>query len=356
MHYYFDLLHLYYLPQYEPVIAALIEQGHEVNIVAHQTDDPLLNLNLRTALTKSPANIRYVAGWEEALTLYLYEKPAWIIFGNAVNDLDKLHQHSKTALMQHGVGPKSCYYTVSENPTSVRFVEGQLRLNNLQQRYPNGHFVDTGYAKLDAAINGTASTLTHSDLGLDPTKPTLLYAPTFYPSSIERFAKDFPTQFAQYNIILKPHFFSLTKDKYKKQAALLKHWAQADNVYLAPVDEYNLVPFMQLADVLLSEASSTVFEFAALDKPVVWCDFYKLRWSYSGIFSFRFKKRLDDSIEIFHTLCERADSYAQVKTCIEHCLTESADQSAVRARVTEEFVGAVDGQCALRIAAYLTNN
>ncbi len=36
---------------------------------------------------------------------------------------------------------------------------------------------------------------------------------------------------------------------------------------LLPVDDYNIVPYMHVADVLISEASSTMFDFVALQKP-----------------------------------------------------------------------------------------
>ena len=38
-------------------------------------------------------------------------------------------------------------------------------------------------------------------LGLKAEKKTLIYAPTFYPSSIECFPKNFPEDLNQYNIL-----------------------------------------------------------------------------------------------------------------------------------------------------------
>jgi hypothetical protein len=68
---------------------------------------------------------------------YKHQRADWIVFGDAVEDLDDIHQYSKTALMQHGIGPKICYYDVSECPTTVRFVEGQHKLQRLQTRFPS---------------------------------------------------------------------------------------------------------------------------------------------------------------------------------------------------------------------------
>jgi hypothetical protein len=349
----FDIQHLYYLPQYLPVIDALKAHNTGIELVGYKTDDEDLNRIIESALNETQLTIKIVHNWQDALAHYLAQKADWLVFGNAVADLEQLHTVSKTVLMQHGVGPKSCYYDVSKNPTTVRFVEGEKRLSNLQAMFPNGNFVDSGYAKLDPAINSTSTTRTLASLGLDESKPILLYAPTFYPSSIELFAKSFPSDFENYNIILKPHFFSLTKPRYKKQKALLENWAKQDNVYLAGVDEFNLLEFMAISDVMLSDASSAIFEFAALDKPVIWCDFYKLRWSYRGIFSYRFKKRIDESIEVFHQLCERAENYKALTQCVKNAVDNSKAKQNIRAQVTEEYVGKVDGQCAKRIVDYL---
>jgi CDP-glycerol glycerophosphotransferase (TagB/SpsB family) len=272
------------------------------------------------------------------------------VFGNAVQDLESLHSVSKTVLMQHGIGPKSCYYDVSENPTTVRFVEGQHRLQRLQGLYPSATFIDSGYAKLDPAIHQTGLKLDITKLGLDPSKPTLLYAPTFYPSSIEMMSESLASDFADFNIIIKPHYFSLTKAKYQKQRALLEHFAKSDNVYLAKVEDYNLIPLMSVSDIMLSDASSAIFEFAALGKPVVWCDFYKLRWSYRGIFKFRFTNRLDSDIDYFSQVAIRAKSYQELKAAVAKAPTHHFSE---REAIIEQLAGSIDGYSAKRITQYL---
>lgn len=352
----FDIQHLYYLPQYLPVIDALKQHKTDIELVAYKTDDNDLNRIVENALNDTQLTYKIVGNWQDALAHYLAQKADWIVFGNAVSDLEQLHSASKTVLMQHGVGPKSCYYDVSKNPTTVRFVEGEKRRANLQAMFPNGNFVDSGYAKLDPAINRTSLKLSLSALGLDEDKPTILYAPTFYPSSIELFSANFANDFADYNIILKPHFFSLTKPRYTKQKAILESWAVSDNVYLAGVDEYNLLEFMAISDVMLSDASSAIFEFAALDKPVIWCDFYKLRWGYRGIFSFRFKKRIDESITVFNELCDRAASYQALGEVVANAVKNPQIKQSIRKQICDEYVGKLDGKSAERICDYLISH
>ena len=352
MQVYFDVSELYYMPQYAPICSALTAAGVDCCFVFYRNrglDDLISSF-------REEFEVSYVDSVDEAVSVYQAKKPDWIIFGNKIHSIEKVQKYSKTALVSHGIGPKSCYYTVSDMPTTVRFVEGPYRADRLRQMYPSQSFVDTGYAKLDPAINGDLSNLKPSDFGLDDTKKTILYAPTFYPSSIERFSRSFPLDFKHYNIILKPHYFSLSIDKYKKQKALLEHWSTFDNVYLAQVEESNILPFMAVSDALISDASSTLFEFAALDKPVIWCDFLKLRWGYRGILSFRFKKRMDQDLYKYADIAAHAKSYSQLLSVVDEQIRFPEQFSNQRAKYTLSLAGIVDGKVSERIVQYMLSH
>ncbi len=349
----FDVLHPYYLPQYLPVAKELARRNVSVKYVIYTNEEQKNTLN--HLVEQYSLDVVWVDDEVHALNYYLKTKPQWVIFGNAFSAAAQLRGISYTALMQHGVGPKSVYYSVSKGDIDVRFVEGQYRLARLQEMFPEKEFIDTGYAKLDPIIKGDEKGLDLASLGLDPTKKTLLYAPTFYPSSIEEMSENWPEEFSEYNILLKPHYFSLTKKTYHKQKKLLTHWSNFNNVYLAPVEEANLLPFMASADVLISDASSALFEFAALNKPVVWCDFYHLRWSYRGIFKFRFEKRIDQDLYRYADIAVHAKTYKQLKHAVNQQVTTPELLAPKRAEYTAELVGVVDGCCSQRIVDYLLN-
>ncbi|MFT5594215.1 MAG: hypothetical protein ACI8SR_002604 [Oceanicoccus sp.] len=349
---YFDVQELYYLPQYMPIKKELDKHGiWSVFVLYSSIPESVPSILIEAGVSNE--SIERVDRYEDAIALYQKEKPDWLILGNSFDGINYLNSKTKTALVSHGIGPKACYYTVSDTPTDVRFVEGPYRTDRLKKMYPEQTFIDTGYAKLDPAINGELSDLHPSSYGLDDNKMTILYAPTFYPSSIERFSRSFPDDFKQYNIILKPHYFSLSIDRYRKQKALLEYWAGFDNVYLACSGESNILPFMSISDVLISDASSTLFEFTALDKPVVWCDFLKLRWGYRGLFKFRFKQRMDQDLYKYADIAVHAKSYSQLRKIVDEQIAFPGQYASQRAKYTLPLVGIVDGKASERIVEYM---
>jgi len=348
---YFDVQQLYYLPQYTPLQNLLEAAGVNCTYVFYRHTELFRQQEL--VIDELGLNVKWVENEAQARQLYIDDRPSWILIGNNFEGLDEVHKYSKTGLLSHGIGPKACYYTVSDSATSVRFVEGPYRTERLKGLYPNLTFLDTGYAKLDPIINGELNYLKPSSWGLDDNKKTVLYAPTFYPSSIECLPNNFSEEFSEYNIILKPHFFSLANTKYQKQRRLLEYWAQAENVYLAGINEINILPFMAVADVLVSDASSTLFEFSALDKPVVWCDFYRLRWAYRGLFSYRFKKRMDEDLYKYADIAVHAGSYKELKGCVDSQIENPGLLARKRAEYTMALAGKVDGKSGQRIVDYI---
>tara|TARA_Y100000768_G_scaffold363471_1_gene323139 strand:- start:302 stop:1381 length:1080 start_codon:yes stop_codon:yes gene_type:complete len=351
---FFDVQELYYLPQYLPVYKQLQKESiFESKFIFHhgKFDDVIKKIIEIESLPNS-----WVQDKSHALKFYLTEKPNWIFLGNTFPQLDKIHMHSKTAQLGHGVGPKKSYYSKSDTPTTVRFVESNYRFKRLCEMYPEDNFKDVGFCKMDPIINGEEKGVDFLNLGLDRYKKTILYAPTFYPSSIERFTKNFPTDLENFNIIIKPHFFSMSKQKYQKQRDLLEHWGSFKNVYLAKVDDYSLLPFLESADLMISDASSAIIEFAALNKPVLWCTFLQLRWNYRGIFSYRFKARMDQDYDDYGQIAKPANSYNEMISQAKNLLDSNFIPSSNAKKYLEKLAGIFDGNASKRIVTFLSEN
>jgi CDP-glycerol glycerophosphotransferase (TagB/SpsB family) len=112
---------------------------------------------------------------------------------------------------------------------------------------------------------------------------------------------------------------------------------------------------MQEASLMISDASSTLFEFTALNKPAVWCDFYKLRWSYRGIFKFRLKNRLDDDLKYFGKVASQVNNVTELLAQVNLHISTPKLKELDRLAMTEYLTGKVDGQCSERIAQFITS-
>ncbi|BCO17186.1 MULTISPECIES: CDP-glycerol glycerophosphotransferase family protein [unclassified Alteromonas] len=347
----FDTVNVYYLPQFLPICDELAKRGHQIKLVCYS------NKNDAQKFEQVLSALAYEYCWVDdekaAKELYLKDAPDWIFFGNSFSYLDEIHNVSKTAQLGHGVGPKPSYYHKSCTPMTVRFIEGKERLVKIKELYPNDTFVQVGFSKLDPLFNQTEPGLDYNKLGLDKDKPTLLFAPTFNPSSLERFPDNWPSQFNEFNILIKPHTFTYTREAYKNQRKKLKKWSQFSNTYVATELDISLLPFMKEADILISEASSTLFEFVALAKPVIVCNFFKLKWSYRGIFKYRFEKRFGKDNVIYQNIGMHINDFSELKEAVTKQMRDKSLFEKERKEYTENHVGPTDGQSSVRIVDYL---
>lgn len=349
----FDALNSYYFPQYLPVYKVLKQRGHEVSFVCYLGKDDQDTLALIESL--HDLAIHWVKDGEEAKAYYLREKADWVFFGNGISYVDELNKVSFSAQLGHGIGPKPSYYHKSSRPMTVRFIEGELRLKTICEMYPEDNFVQAGFSKLDPLVNGEEQGIELEKYGLNGDKPTILYAPTFNPSSLERFPNAWPTCFSEYNILIKPHSFTYTRERYRAQRKKLEKWARFPNVYVAKANEISLLPFLKSADILLSEASSTLFEFVALDKPVIVCNFFKLKWSYRGPFRYRFEKRFGKDNVIYKDIGLHVRSFRELKKALPQQLAQPEQFRDNRKNYTRDHVGPMDGKASERIVDYLEN-
>lgn len=132
-----------------------------------------------------------------------------------------------------------------------------------------------GMPKVDCLVDGSMSRDSILEpLGLDPARPTVLYAPTWSPASslnlmgealIERLAA------MPVNVIVKLHDRSCDpRPRYSGGVdwpARLEPLLAGPNARLAP--GANIAPCLVAADVMISDHSSAAFEYLLLDRPLV---------------------------------------------------------------------------------------
>lgn len=351
---FFDTRELYFLTQYVPLWRVLRARGVDCRFALYENRP-----TQRAAIARAVEHLGLPAQWfparEESLAWYRAEQPDWIVFGNGYGFLGELPEATRTAQLYHGIGTKTDVYSPTLMQMDVRFVEGPHYVERLRALFPGACLAVVGYAKVDP-LCGPADASPRLDLaalGLDPGKRTLLYAPTHMPSSFPRMSPDFPAHFADFNVLVKPHSLSFFGGKRKSHRRLMELWSRAPNVHVASYDEYDPLPYMASADLLISDESSVLFEYAVLDRPIVWCDFLWVHWTRRGPLGYRLRKRLDASIAPYRSMAAHAPRYEDLRRIVEEELAQPARFRAARAHAVAALVGPTDGRVSERIADHL---
>ncbi len=135
-----------------------------------------------------------------------------------------------------------------------------------------------GYPKVDCLVDGSLNRAAiQASLGLDPTVPTVLYAPTWSPqSSLNTIGAKLIPALARLdvNVVVKLHDRSYDRrsqtggpvDWGHHLDAICRSW----HVHAAHGSDVS--PYLFVSDALVTDHSSVGFEFALLDRPIVVID------------------------------------------------------------------------------------
>jgi len=355
----FDVYHLYHLAQFDPLID-LLENDNRFKIFFSTSSKnrkeeieictSILNKRKGSFIFHENEDIRkteikklnldvFICGWSR------YEIESYV---------------SKTTLVimiYHGIGVKPSYWRDNNKRLDVRFVEGQYRIDQLRKHGVDTDLVLTGYIKLDSLFNENSNYFKEKEelLGLDESRKTILYAPTFYPSSLEKLGLSLGDITSGYNLIIKPHMWTYYLDSFggislKGQRSLIfKLIDQFDHIRLLEPAEYNVTPYYKISDLLLTDASSTIYEMIALSKPVVVNRFYHLKLSHRIFQKRLYKRRLDkemnDEVEKF---CFLADNVKQLPYAIENALNQDNKNTALIKEYQKKMLYKLDGSASIR--------
>ena len=354
MRVHFDTREIYFLTQFLPLARALRKRGAECTFVAYE-NRPTQRDGIRDGFAAAGIRPRWFETREDALEFYQDEEPDWIVFGREYGYTAELAERTRTAMVHHGTGAKTTIWSEALSAFDVRFVSGPFYAGRLREQQPSANLQEVGYAKLDPLLRPEPEDpiFDVASVGLEPERPTLLYAPTHSPSSFPKMHDEFPAHFADFNILVKPHMLSFFGTRKRAHRRKMERWRAAPNVYVAPISAFDPVPFMRAADLLISDLSSVSFEFAAANKPVVMCRFAAVHWTRRGPLSYRLKKRVDSSIEEFLDIGPNVWRYRDLRAAVDDELAHPERHAARRAEVTRVRLGPTDGRTSERIADYL---
>ncbi len=337
----FFVAYPYYFPHFLPISQELEKQGMSFCYVLYEEQ----NVELMKMIADQEG-VDYVVGEHNLKDI----SAQVIFFANVYNAAVKFE--ATTIFLCHGTGTKQCKFESALHIHDIVIVEGQYRYSKYKSMFPSlAHKLHkVGYSKLDPVVNISKEkkTVLQEYYQLDPQLKTLLYAPTFYPSSIGKMSCKFPADFPECNIIVKPHYLSLQRKSYQLQRKQFTTWATYQNCQIMDVEEYNLVPFLAIADVMISDESSAIFEFASLNKPVVINRFLKLRWSYY-LNPGKLLQRMDSGIDQYRKIGSNPKSYVDMVTEVKLELDDTTRYEQNRLKLAGDICGQIDGKVSSRI-------
>jgi CDP-glycerol glycerophosphotransferase (TagB/SpsB family) len=338
---YFYVAYPYYFPHFLPISKVFTAKGHEVTYIL-STKQNSENMQF---ITKEN-NLKYFFREE-----ILFDNLADVIF--FANPYEKAKElNALTIFLEHGIGAKSTSFFSSIEYFDIYIAEGIQKYNRVKKLYPKHEkkLALVGFSKFDEIVNfrEEEKDKLFAKYGLDKKRKTILYAPTFFPSSIEKMAEDFPNEFKEYNILVKPHYLTYERKKYRNHLKRFKEWEQYPNCTILPLSEYNLVPFLAISDVMISDESSAMFEFASLNKPVISNQYFKLRWSYY-LMPWKLSKRIDQSKAKYRTILDVSNSYNETIEYTKEALRNPSKLESKRLEFAKDICGTIDGKVSERI-------
>ena len=131
---------------------------------------------------------------------------------------DFVNDKTLVGMIYHGIGVKPSYWLDNNDRLDLRFVEGEYRMNQLRNNGVKTDLTLTGYIKLDPLFKDDGirinSDIEKLALNLNPDKKTILFAPTFYPSSAEKIGLNLGEYTKGYNLLIKPHLWTVFLNKF----------------------------------------------------------------------------------------------------------------------------------------------
>ena len=192
----------------------------------------------------------------------------------------------------------------------------------------DGRAVPIGFMKTDALLNGS---LDRSQLlqqaGLVGDRPVILYAPTGAKrNSLETIGEEVIARLVEddrFDLLIKPH-----DHPKNRKIDWFQRLSRFESKHCKLIRDLDVVPFLYLADLLISDASSVANEYALLDRPMIFLDTPELleaaRASEHSMLDLNTWGRKGGAV------VERPDGIAQaVESCLAHPETGSAVRRAM---------------------------
>ena len=203
----FENHHIYYLPNFIPVMEEMLKRKkYEIFASIPFMMDKEEKSTFENACNK--LNIKTIVAESEKSRILNIKKKSFdvVVLGN-IGQLKKvINDNELTVMIYHGIGLKQSYYNDIDSRIDLRSVESESRMLELVS-HGHDNLVLTGYTKCDPLVTDNNDSIL-ANLDLDTDLKTILYAPSFYPTSIDKLIPILPKLSCETNLIIKLHNFS----------------------------------------------------------------------------------------------------------------------------------------------------
>ncbi|OQX94800.1 hypothetical protein B6I21_08735 [candidate division KSB1 bacterium 4572_119] len=192
-----------------------------------------------------------------------------------------------------------------------------------------------GFPKIDPLFNGSYNkellNKTRSKAGANQKKRTVIFTATWDSSgmsAIEKWINFLPVLSQDYNILVTVHPW--TSQKYKQKLSAMKQ------IYF--IQDYDVLPFLAIADIMVGDTSSIIAEFCALDKPIIT---FKVNQT---------DRTLPEITQLLKSISYRVEESYQLKEAIAYCLKNPREKQRERQSAAKLMFDKLDGKAGQRAA------
>ena len=218
----------------------------------------------------------------------------------------------------HGLGVEKKSHFKIRHYFDVYFTSGPfvtVKFKELQKKYKYFLVEETGWSKIDYILRYPTKRI-QKEFNIPENKKVILYAPTFSPKmqSAKEILPIIPT-------IIKDDEIWFLKFHDLMDKKIVENFKENISSNIKLIDSFDITPFLHLADVLISDTSSVIYEFLILDKPII---------------TFKTQSRFDKGIDISHP--------DELRTAIDRSFQDPAEFHENRMKHIQEINPYLDGR------------